>query len=164
MTVKLQLAVLMTALSLAGCAEEQQPQHVKMFEGATNTVAPATGYYSSPPPSGPIVYYLSLPEKGQEPDGELNERQKFDIIEEGEEYVKVRFGEVPEPGAVIEPGDLTGPIEAYIHAKFIPDGRFAAGTKVEVLKKTESYVKIRTGDGLEVYVKPRFIKKISPEG
>ena len=164
MFVRMQVAWLITALMLTGCAEEKQPEHVKMFPGATNTIAPGTGYFLEPPPKGPINYYLEIPSVGQEPDGQLKDRQKYQVLEEGEEYVKITFGGPPDPGEVAEPGDLTEAVEAYIPAKFVPAGDLRAGTKVEVLETKETHVKIKLIDGTEGYVKPRHIKKIASDG
>ena len=151
-------------LLMIGCAEEPQPEHVKMFPGASNKIAPATGYFLEPPPSGPINYYLEIPEEGDEPDGKLNDRQKFEVLEEGEQYAKITFGGPPDPGEVVEPGDLTEAVEAYIPARFVPAGNIRAGTKVEVLEQSERYFKIKLIDGTEGYVKPKFVKKMGSDG
>ena len=164
MSVRTFAALFSATLLLAGCAEEPQPQHVKQFPGATNAIAPATGYFLEPPPTGPINYYLEIPEKGDEPDGVLKDRQKFEVLEEGEDYAKITFGGPPDPGEVVEPGDLTEAVEAYIPIRFIPAGNLRAGTKVEVLEKTERYIKIKLIDGTEGYVKPKFVKKIAADG
>lgn len=164
MFVRTRLALLGTVLLVIGCAEEKQPQHVKPFPGATNKIAPGTGYFTGPPPSGPINYYLEIPEPGDEPDGQLNDRQKFEVLEPGEEYAKITFGGPPDPGEIVEPGDIVEAVEAYIPARFVPVGNLRAGTKIEVLEEKENYIKFKLIDGTEGYVKPKFVKKIGSEG
>lgn len=164
MLVRMHVSLLGAVLLMVGCAEEEQPEHVKLFAGATNAIAPATGYFLEPPPDGPIHYYLEIPKVGQEPAGILNDRQKFEVLEAGEEFAKITFGGPPDPGEVVEPDDLTEAVEAYIPARFVPAGHLRAGTKVEVLEKNERYIKIKLIDGTEGYVKPKFVKKISSEG
>ena len=164
MFVRTYIALFSAAVLLIGCAEEKTPDRVKPFPGASNKIAPGTGYFLSPPPSGPTNYYLAIPEPGDEPDGVLKDRQKFTILEPGEEYAKITFGGPPDPGEVVEPGDIVEAVEAYIPARFVPAGNLHAGTLIEVLEKKEKYVKFRLIDGTEGYVKPKFVKKIGSEG
>ena len=163
-----QVAGLIGLLLIVGCAAEKEPQHVKMFPGATQKIAPSAPYYRNPPPVDPILYYMEVPTGDQVPDGHLKPHQKFEVLAEQEEidpkYVKVTFGGYPDPGEVIEPGDLTEPVEAYIESRFVPEGRFRAGTKIEVVEATERFVKVKTIDGTEGYVMPRFIKQIEGDG
>ena len=49
-------------------------------------------------------------------------------------------------------------------AGLAPAGRFKAGTKIEILERKQKYVKVRTGEGTEAYVKTKSVKKQTPEG
>ena len=168
MVTRTKIIGLMGLSLILGCAEEKEPQHVKMFPGASRKIAPSAPYYLTPPPKGPILYYMEVPTAGQVPDGRLKIQQKFEVLPDQEEvdggYVKVTFGSYPDPGEVIEPGDLTEPVEAYIESRFVPAGRLQAATKVEVVEATERYVKVKTIDGVEGYVMPKFVKRIEAEG
>lgn len=43
-----------------------------------------------------------------------------------------------------------------------PDGKFPAGTKVNIVQQAGSYTQVRSGDGIEAYVSSDAIKEIEP--
>ena len=84
------LTLMIATLVLLGCAEKPDPQK-EPFEAATHVIAPAAGYYRS------------VPQQGQQPDGEFPAGTKVEILEETDEYIKVRTADGTEayllPGA-----------------------------------------------------------------